>query len=405
MASKNEFVNNLPHVKLVIGNGFDLHCHLKTSYADYFCHNEEKNKELDRWIQKFFPHSGSYLSFSCCNHKDFWVDLLSFDKFNVWDIFFYLSSKKDGVDSKEWRWCDVESKIEESLNSPKTDLSWPAVYKLLDGHKSIIHDNCDLYVLAGLVYKKHRESFFESEKEFYSFLLDQLKRFEIDFGHYISSLHNVETAKAFAVTIKNKLFIDNASQTIGELCNINNLVSIDSFNFDFVDLEHVRSIFHNINGTTSAPIFGVDSDAFESSDPRFIFTKTNRRMEFDMLMKQADQKAEFENVIVYGHSLNKADYSYFFSLFDKIDVGNLSKNSKVVFAYSIYDHEKQYEIEARLREAIAKLFEDYSKYKGNKVSPNRLLDALTTQGKILMYEIPNINIDSRFGDLRNTNPI
>lgn len=42
-------------------------------------------------------------------------------------------------------------------------------------------------------------------------------------------------------------------------------------------------MIHNINGNTARPIFGIDSDAFLAPDPRYIFSKTSRRMELDML--------------------------------------------------------------------------------------------------------------------------
>ena len=36
MLSKKEVINNLKNVKLILGNGFDLHCGLKSKYSDYF---------------------------------------------------------------------------------------------------------------------------------------------------------------------------------------------------------------------------------------------------------------------------------------------------------------------------------------------------------------------------------
>ena len=53
MTSKREIINELKNVKLVIGNGFDLYCGLKTSYSDYFNNDSSKNKVLEDWYNQF----------------------------------------------------------------------------------------------------------------------------------------------------------------------------------------------------------------------------------------------------------------------------------------------------------------------------------------------------------------
>lgn len=110
-------------------------------------------------------------------------------------------------------------------------------------------------------------------------------------------------------------------------------------------------------------------------------------MELDMLNKELFISKDFENVIVFGSSLSQADYSYFFSVLDKINIFDINNLSKIVFAYSIYDLEHENEIKANLAKAIFQLFQEYSKYKGNEAHPNRLLDSLTTQGKVVLYQI------------------
>lgn len=102
------------------------------------------------------------------------------------------------------------------------------------------------------------------------------------------------------------------------------------------------------------------------------------------------EKIAFQNVLVFGHSLNSADYSYFFSTLDRMKITDLSNDNTIVFAFSIYDYDDEENIKSKLREGIFQLFRDYSIYRGNKEHPDRLLDALTTQGKVIMYEIPYI---------------
>lgn len=398
MLTKNEMIRSLKNVKLVLGNGFDLHCHLKTTYSDFFHFNEEKNKNLSEWIKQFANNAKTYVNPEIQNYKDFWVDCSIFDKTNVWDFFFLIISQENDVDITRWRWCDIESKIEKSLldldKTSNADLCWLSVYELISNSPRLygkqLAPRSD--VLAAVVYKKHGEKKFISKREFFTFLLKELRSFEKNFGSYINMQRYSETYRqSKRLDTIDKALKDFSRQTIDYLCDCNSLVSIDSFNYDSIAIKKLAPIFHNVNGTTEAPIFGIDSDTFGCEDPRYIFSKTNRRMELDMVKSVTGERAEFDNIIVFGHSLNAADYSYFFSVFDKIEITNLASSSKIIFAFTIYDSKKAEEIKANLREAISRLFQEYSKYKGNILFPNKLLDALTTQGKVLMFEIPENN--------------
>lgn len=391
MKTKNELIHDLPRVKLVLGNGFDLHCHLKTSYADYFRHFSGKNayflEWIDKYLDKYWKEKPARITFQI----DWWVEFTNFEKTNVWDFYFFLVSREKEKEIGKWRWCDIEKMIERSLDdpSPKNLFCWPLVYQTLINGEHYRYKSSDLRILAAVAYQKNEKRPFESPEAFYTFLLEQLKEFERNFGAYIYHQHVDDTNRAFGILRTNEPFRVYAFKTLEQLCNIENLVRIDSFNFDSLDRTEVEAIFHNVNGDIRAPIFGIDSNAFPSKDPRHIFAKTSRRMELDMVSDTTAERTPFSNVIVFGHSLNAADYSYFFSLLDRLDISNLESNSKIVFAFVIYDPEKEYEIRSNIRESVIKLFEDYSVYKGNQ-SPNRLLDALTTQGKVLMYEIPRI---------------
>ena len=391
MQNKREYIQNLKKVKLVIGNGFDLQCGLKTKYRDFFLNNGSKNSYFKTWINDFKDQVRYYLNFNVTNHKDFWKDFYHFDDTNIWDFFFYLVADIKPDSPQNWKWCDIEQVMEYSLYNYKDKgyrdsiYNWQCIYDIING-KAVKYDD-SLYILAAVVYKKNDEKQFRSIEKFYSFLLSELRLFEINFGKYILSQYYSQYNVSFGVIEKNALFYKNVERTIKSLCNIDNLSSVDSFNYGIIEIDKIKKIFHNINGTVDYPIFGIDSSAFLPPDPRYIFCKTNRRMELDMLEYEAYEREEFENVIIYGHSLTVSDYSYFFSLLDKLDIVNFTKKSVIVFAYSVYDKEKEEQIKSDYRLAISNLFKEYSKYKGNSEYPNRLLDALTTQGKVLLYEI------------------
>ena len=64
MKSKREIINELKNVKLVIGNGFDLYCGLKTSYSDYFNNDSSKNEKLEELVSGFSKTTTMNLNFS-----------------------------------------------------------------------------------------------------------------------------------------------------------------------------------------------------------------------------------------------------------------------------------------------------------------------------------------------------
>ena len=366
---------------------------MKTSYKDYFLHDKSKNDYFGSWINDFLPKMEGYLNFNQ-DYQSFWVEFKNFDKANIWDFFFYINSDVQYGNTKEWLWCDIEKMICSWLtNRKKTKLDlgkplWENVYDVINNH--IKTDNEKESLMAAIVFKKHDEKRFENLDDFYMFLLEQLKLFEMNFGEYIYHLH-FRHELGGRPTCEKTNFNIYAKYTIEDLCDINNLSSIYSFNYDSIRIENIINKVNNINGDWNNPIFGIDSNVFPASDIRYIFSKTNRRMELDMIDDKEKKEIPFDNVVIYGHSLDESDYSYLVSVFDKLKISDLDNNSKIVFAFSIYDVQKEQKIRSDFRIAISKMFYNYSIYLGKDKQPNRLLDILTSQGKILMYEIYNIN--------------
>ena len=109
-------------------------------------------------------------------------------------------------------------------------------------------------------------------------------------------------------------------------------------------------------------------------------------MDLELVENTIVEQKEFENVVVFGHSLNKQDYSYFYPLLDKIKIADPTSNTHFVIAYNVYDKTKADEIRQNLKQSIIDLFATYEKeHLGSHDS--RLLDYLTTQDRVLFYEI------------------
>ena len=386
---KEEFIKSLKKVKLIIGNGFDLHCGLHTKYSDFYC----KNIDTFLFINKL------YSDYEKTEVLGFGDDRVK--KLTIWDIFFALNSSKDPKENTK-RWCDIERLILSSLMSDNDGKPTPESFSIYMNSK--IHwEIIKKHVSANTLPTNHIDRFVVDfikgkfkllglfPNDFYSFLLDELKEFERRFGKFIySQLHQTwfEFCNHNTQEFLHKPYIEMALDTINELCDESNLIAIDSFNYGHIRDQRIISKLQNINGDIDSPIFGVDS-IFEPKDERFIFTKTARRIDFDLFGYNYDAKPTFENIVIFGHSLNQADYSYFFPLFDRMELTNILANNVIVFAYCIYDPENENTIKSQLREAISKLFYAYAVDK-KITNPSRFLDSLSTQKRIITYEIPTL---------------
>lgn len=388
--NKIEFIKSLKNVKVVIGNGFDLHCGLHTTYSDYYCKNYKKYLYIQDLYKKYEETSKLSLDF---NDKKIKLP-------NSWDVFFALNSSKNPKECKQ-RWCDIEKMILASLyrydegsdiniiaNSLCSKINWPIINDCLVKDK-LATNHIDRFVVSFC--KGKMESCKYRVSNFYQFLVDELKDFEKNFGNFIYyQLHNswYERCNPGQVFL-NTAYIEMAIDTLNELCDEKNLVGIDSFNYSYIHTEKMMKLIQHINGSWDNPIFGIDTK-FEPNDNSFLFTKTSRRIDSDMFDDSFDAKPSFDNLVIFGHSLNEADYSYFFPMFDKLHLIDSTASNVIVFAYSVYDEENELDIKSELRQSISNILYSYAKSK-NLIDPERFLDSLSIQKRIITYEIPKLN--------------
>ncbi|MDD6801339.1 MAG: AbiH family protein [Mollicutes bacterium] len=381
MTTKDADLQKLKKVKVILGNGFDLYCGLHTSYRDYF----SSQKEMYESISGRINYAANYLEGRAKDGNQFSVFDVSlvFTPRNVWDVFFALSFENDS----NQMWCDVEKAMFDSLvNSDSIENSlkphWGNVYKFLD-RAPYREESIGSFVLAYYIRRK-RPELFSSEADFYEFLLSELKEFEERFARFITRQHIAYDAFLYHF---NADYVARTRRLLETLCKPEEIVSIDCFNYGFTP----EPVFYNkcnfVNGDISNPIFGVDSK-FEPVDPRYIFTKTNRRIEWEMNRSIFSQYSDFENAVVFGHSLNEHDYSYFFPVLDQLEMTNFALKKKLVISYCIYDEGRETEIKRDIRHRIYSLFVAYAKYKGQSIEPARLLDSLTTQGRVMTVSVP-----------------
>jgi hypothetical protein len=330
---KDNYLRSLDKVKLVLGNGFDLHCGLPTSYNDFFTNRDGILQPLIKLIEKM-EAEGPFFAYLETFSK--MLLPLNREKITVWDIAFVWESPIDQKTNKIINWCDIESVIRASLTQKNQlndyiigesrdpeKLSWEEVYQILNNKDSrSYYYNVNTFCAAFI----NRP--FLSIGDFYKYLLIQLNKFEQAFGEYIGNIQDRNSS--FITNIRQCLRQFSQAETEKEEVYFPNIASIDTFNYtDTNDVEIFNKTNH-INGNSLAPIFGIDSNGIDPEVPAFIFTKTYRRMILDMNDDSCFKNKDFENVFVYGHSLNAQDYSYFFPMFDSFPIERKAPKNNVL---------------------------------------------------------------------------
>ena len=305
-----------PNTVLVLGNGFDLHCGLKSRFKDFF-EDELKNKP--------------------CKIKS-----------NIWYLIFYYAYMLDYnhggslvpfVNNSNPLWMDVETYID---NVFKTS-NLMGILKIYDFIKNIILMNDDEFLEDSLVLNgdqknqtyqiKYRVIELLKSKHYTSaedLLFEELKRFETDFANYLKKqiqenkfeyTKNVDifTQKIFDNHGTNELFIltfnysNNFNPSIGDEKIVNVHGKLDSNN-----------IIIGIGDYEKSGLPGRDS-----------FKKSRRRILNKLGPLNLPKKEMITCVNFYGCSFSKQDWNYYHTIFQIYDLGN----SEVVFKFLYSDYE------------------------------------------------------------------
>ncbi len=389
-----EFIRSLKNVKLVLGNGFDLHCKLHSSYKNYHQKYKQKYDYLIKMIRQYLEESENGYAF----FENATLDKEMVAKFNLWDYFFALARMLK-IETIDYDWCDIEALMQDSLlGRNDVFLSWPKVFTIYSTKDSVQENSPNEDFIAGIIFCMRDGKDFIDKDEFYEFIFNELRKFEFVFGRFIfNQRKNIERGYYLDGAI-NERYLKCAGDTLDIICNLENISSIDIFNYDNIGIDKYDKKTNMINGNFNDPIFGIGS-IFDYKDPRYRFTKTHRHVCAQMKKMMTQEIIHYENIVVYGHSLGEFDYNYFLSVLDKIDISNPSKNSCFVYVYSIYDETKRNKIEKTVRNRVYKLFDDYTKTRKLR---NDLFDSLESQKRILMVELGELgeeyNYKSHFDD-------
>ncbi len=398
---------------IILGNGFDLHCGLRTSYKDFFEKEIMDMTTINFGIVKMKvpnPNFWKHLLFAyyqCNGNIDYkWCDIEKIIKNTLLDLFINQNNSLGKIIYLE----AIEAAKEKFSNGTNQNISTDnKVEKFLFDYcvwffynnNPLINDN----TIATELLIKH--------------LLFELNLFENRFCRYIKNLIvnpsdnsqkntdyifnainllaliigkpklNFEYIKFSVDSINNNKLVKNFFYTIDD-------INILSFNYtSIIDLLTVgaRCTYSNVHGKLcsltcnndckySNIIFGVDDNFVQSHNKiqklRF-FSKTFRKMLSESIPKNILPPNNGINLKIkfYGHSLSEADYSYFQSIFDYY---NIYSNTNVILIFYYSTGFEQFD-------AIYDLINAYGKTLSNKDQGKNLTHKLLLENRLKIVEI------------------
>lgn len=478
-----------PKQLIVLGNGFDLKCGLKSSYRDFFEQHfskiffktvsvEQRIDMLERVSRKTFgdkcdqlreeqvrkafseEDSDSFLKIlskldptekhNCVeqlmlrayeqirkkiyseiktvqkkrnvfqdNIKD--IDYFSESEFlnknfNRWDIFFLFAECCLSKQISKYQWQDVETLIYEIVSiallppDKLTQIDSKIMYKEDDFElslgESIKGENFYKYIVRLIAYTGNG-----TQEEIATVLLTELKKFEEIFAQFIDRQFeirqgdsyfdeaykmikiltrfesNSDVPSSFKVLSFNysidRRFMDfwkdqkkgiSPSNVFPKIEDWANIHGIASYATPWQSAFPVQDGYKHDEKYLPSPIFGIDSQNIIkdslTDDLRILFTKSYRIMDNGVnRIRESGDYSDIDKITIYGHSLGRADYSYFETIFDEVDL----YNSDVMVEYFYYQGNSEVERILNKRTAITKMFNlltDYGKSLGETHGAN-----------------------------------
>ncbi len=378
---------------IVIGNGFDLQCGLRSKFGDFFK-----------------PRFDVITNIPDCK-RETWQALVEDAGLTLWD--FILEANLDS------RWCDIEGTIERWVLSagaksnrellpfnraveffklcPFSDDATSLVNRCKDGEQD---DENHMYGnMARYTWILHPEIAADgyNRVSFMTLLRQELPRLERAFGEYLSNELANDAEYAEKCSELYKTIELDGKKTGDDYCSSTSVLS-----FNYTDLigrffdGGDDGAFVNIHGKLGGEIiFGIDGKDCMDNPDALSFTKTFRLMRrggsrTDKLIRTANSanlQGATDVIKFYGHSLGKADYSYFQSIFDGVDLYESKTVLVFYYPYSSAHEEENERWRNNLANSINNLVVDYGATMENKDHGKNLMHKLLLEGRLILRGI------------------
>ena len=381
----------------IIGNGFDLYLRLKTSYDNFFEAKLENNNNeysiIKENIQKYIEKKAKGLFNGAELSKVINGTKLPDLQNNSIFLLYLLLEKDNEIEY----WYDVEKKIfpcakELEKLSELNDESflkgfWCFTHEYVQDFKQNEEIIRKIILRKCIQQKKYRED--------YNYLVE-LNKFEKEFGDYIKEINE----KVFTEDVngfRDNKFIDKIHKVFQEDKNETNIVMNFNYTTYLREMDYISEMT-NVHGTFENPIFGIDNTEIGNDREFYYLTKTSRVL-FNNTIKEEfklPNKIEISKICFFGHSLARADYSYFQSIFDYYDI----YNSEVKLEFKYYNYikdkkeltdeqkeERKDEVKSNMHKSVIELMNDYGNTISNKSRGQNLLHKLILENRIKILEV------------------
>lgn len=393
---------------VILGNGFDLSCELKSSYRNFF--NKRYYGVYDKRTKHDFTNIGARCSDIVSEPFNFGGASTSkkqFEEINFWDLAVF---KKDGAFGT---WQDFEGFIKSTLKTIDKSLD-----ELKKKYRTGPLSKIDLIDFIGITQKIEGDNTLlpfiymtmQFDQEVFSrtltkenvsdFLLEELIKFESTFCDYMTeevsnSRYNYESEKLLKTIQSGK---ENGIDSYVVTFNYTNPVHRNAYltnNSEDGFLNHVHGDLYNRDIIFGINISDVSLNKKEFKHSYFNvpffrkFTKTYRTL--SLKNKYSLFRKKTKEIKFFGHSLGEADFSYFKVMFDSLNLyeGDL----KLKFYYKNY----QKGLDAKSQQIVLvtnllKQYEEGLEDEGNINIPysGYIFDKLRTEGRLSIINVEPI---------------
>ena len=373
-ASTNSDTNSSWHQLLIIGNGFDLECGLRSRFIDFFS-SRIKTPQRDSSVDD--------------NDVVRTPEELVSEFPTIWDLI--LRNNQDA------NWFDIEKTIEMwvSGNTPEvTKISdwcnpWRYTDYPADKDDEIIASYCkgrlskfDEYISEDSVLALFVDDLHLLEQQFASYLREQTYSSK-PVGEQNANYH--QTACGNLQTLLSESLPSSPEQLLS--------YSVLSFNytgpFDISSNEiGQRVAYTNIHGLCREDeeiIFGIDGKEKLINTITRPFTKTYRLLGLGGPKAQDVVRSDTQCIKFYGHSLSGADYSYFQAIFDAVHL--YSSDVSLIFFYRSFDERDPLIHRGEMMDKVINLLTAYGTTLENKDHGKNLIHKLLLEGRLKVQEI------------------
>lgn len=369
------------HQLIVIGNGFDLECGLKSGFGSFIAARKHA-----------FDHEEDGEQ----------ANPLGFKR-NLWDV---ILESMDGN-----HWADVEGAIarwvvpagwqdtnpefwQSSLDKTVNALRDISRDKKNNYDPKSIPDKVALYLCEGSPQKAKQWS----KEKLLDLTRSDLKCLEEEFSRYLAQAEKDQPT-----------YHDDASKLMCEIIlqgrpsekDYDIEESVLSFNYTHpikkLHSDEHETSYINIHGRLGGEIvFGIDGTGRMDDPVVMPFTKTYRLLSLDVsdtrsLVHEAS-RIGYQNygtalIKFYGHSLGSADYSYFQAIFDSVHL--YEGQTQLIFFYRKHGEKTPEEVRVETMCQVIKLLDAYGKTLDNKDHGKNLIHKLLIEGRLAVKELPD----------------